>query len=177
MTKKSFARMQRDEFRKEAANRMADLNDLDDQYQGILQQHYSVIAVFQRKDILNNLEDYDLVEKQLRILERDIETMKGKLEDLKTRAKDIDHKFKTECSNPMIEEYSGLIFSYEEWMDEHQQLIMPTVTVLLEEISKAERKMGLQTQAARAQAGVNSEITAEDQAEILNSLTQPAEAQ
>jgi len=134
----------------------------------MLQQHESLVVTFARPEILGNVQDPALVEKNLRILDRDIAVVKPKLDDLKDRATTLG---KVPVDQINIEDFTSLIFDYECWMDEHQSLLMPTASYLIEEISKAENINYTKVQQAKADAGINGEITAEHQASLTAEVT------
>lgn len=135
MTKKSYARQQRDEMKKN--NRCwDDLNAICGDVKVLLYQHTTISSLASNMQLMSFLKDPSSTASSIKILARDLDLMNKRFQEIKSKHEgktggSLDPDVAIECI--MInQEYAQLI-------EEHYAVIQPNVLKILEDINYAEK--------------------------------------
>lgn len=138
MTKKSASRLARDAAEKELQNTSVwdDVSNICRSCYGLLRSHLELQKVIENVNIRSAIKDTSLFEKNIRVLTKDLISLNQELLALNELHKDKKGK----ATNPDDHLLGISIYEkYHMFMERHQNVVMPTVAHLIDQLGEAEK--------------------------------------
>lgn len=167
MTKKSQARVARDRAEKELQNTRVwdDVREISHRCYSLLSSHVGLQSLITNDELRGAIKDISLFEKNIIVLSKDLESLKQELDQLSAL-----HSDKSGRATTPDEHMEGIsIFEkYYMFMERHQNVVMPSVSHLLEQFREAEHSL---SQANSVPDEINPNVITD--ATIVSEQTKP----
>jgi hypothetical protein len=138
MTKKSQARVARDRAEKELQNTCVwdDVRAINHQCYSLLSSHVGLHSLITNDELRGAIKDISLFEKNIIVLSKDLVSLKEELDQLGAL-----HQDKSGRANTADEHMEGISIyeKYYMFIERHQNVVMPSVTHLLDQLHEAEQ--------------------------------------
>lgn len=158
MTKKSYARQQRDAAKEKLSDNKCwdELNQIYESAKTMLYQHTIIHTLAQNKELLALLENPSSTSNSIRILSRDLLDLNNQLKQLAEQ-----HQGKSGGSQNPDEVWQSIVIGqgYAELMNTHTAVVQPTAFKILEDFNYAEQKLRNMAAVARDLPSQNGGIS------------------
>lgn len=152
MTRKSQARVERDIKEQKAQEALRnntcwdDLNVISADAVMLMQKHVMIAGLLRNKDLNGFLPNVESVVANAKLLDKDVKALTADLEGLKAL-----HADKTGGTDDpdVVMHTIGIFEQYQLFLERHEQIIMPTVSAILEQYNQAETRLNVAIEAGR----------------------------